>query len=56
MAQCVPGGGDLQQCQNQHVWAVLDWEAEKLLHLFVLPNLRESEKAFHQVQALPVKS
>lgn len=39
MAQCVPGGGDLQQCQHQHVWAVLDWKAEKLLDLLILANL-----------------
>lgn len=55
MAQCVPGGGDLQQCQHQHIWAVLDWEAEKLLHLIVLPHLREPQKAFHQVKTFPVK-
>lgn len=55
MAQRVPGGGDLQQRQHQHVRAVLDWEAEQLLHLLVLSHLRESQKAFHQVQTFPVK-
>lgn len=56
MAQCVPGGGDLQQRQHQHVWAVLDWEAKQLLHLLILAHLRQPKQAFHQVQAFPVKS
>lgn len=55
MAQCVPGGGDLQQCQHQHVWAVLDWETKQLLHLLILADLRQPKQAFHQVQAFPVK-
>ena len=43
MAKCVPGRGDLQQCQNQHVWAVLDGEAEQLLHRLILADLRQPE-------------
>lgn len=39
MAQSVPGGGDLQQRQHQHVWAVLDGEAKELLHLLILAHL-----------------
>lgn len=54
MTQGVPGGADLQERQHQHVWAVLDGEAEKLLHLFIMPNFREAQKALHKVQALPV--
>lgn len=56
MTQCVPGGGDLQQCQHQHVWAVLDWEAEQLLHLLILAHLRQPKQALHQVETFPVKS
>lgn len=39
VAQRVPGGGDLQQRQYQHVWAVFDGEAKELLHLLVLAHL-----------------
>lgn len=56
VTQCVPGGGDLQQRQHQHVRAVLDREAEQLLHLIVLAHLRQPEQALDQVQAFPVKS
>lgn len=55
MAQSVPGGGDLQQCQNQHIWAVLDWETKQLLHLLILAHLRQAKQTFHQVQTLPVR-
>lgn len=55
MAQCVPGCADLQQCQHQHVWTVLDGEAEKLLHLLILARLRQSQQTLHEVQALPVE-
>lgn len=54
MAQRVPGCADLQQGQHQHVWTVLDGEAEELFHLFVLAHLRQSQQTLHQVQALPV--
>lgn len=54
VAQRVPGGADLQQGQHQHVGAVLDGEAEQLLHLLILAHLRQPQQALHQVQALPV--
>lgn len=54
MAQGVPRGADLQQCQHQHVRTVFDGETEELLHLLVLAHLREAQEALHQVQALPV--
>lgn len=53
VAQRVPGRGDLQQCQHQHVWTVFDGEAEELLHLLVLAHLGEPEQTLHQVQTLP---
>lgn len=56
MAQCVPGGGDLQQCQHQHVWAVFDWETKQLLHLLILAHLRQPKQTLHQVQTFPVRS
>lgn len=54
VAQRVPGGGDLQQCQHQHVWAVLDGKGKQLLDLLVLAHFRQPEQALHQVQAFPV--
>lgn len=55
VAQRVPGRGDLQQCQYQHVWTVLDGKSKELLHLLVLAHLREPEQTLHQVQTLPVE-
>jgi len=43
MAKRVPGGGDLQQRQHQHVRTVLDGEAEQLLHRLILAHLWQSE-------------
>lgn len=55
MAQRVPGRGDLQQRQDQHVWTVFDGESKELLHLLVLAHLGEPEQTLHQIQTLPVK-
>lgn len=55
MAQRVPGGGDLQQCQHQHVRAVFDWEAKELLDLLVLADLRQPQETLHQVQTFPAR-
>lgn len=55
MAQRVPGGGDLQQRQHQHVWTVFDGEPKELLDLLVLAQLREPEQTLHQIQTLPVE-
>lgn len=52
--QGVPRRGDLQQRQHQHIGAVLDGEAEELLHWLVLTHLRQAQQALHQVQTLPV--
>lgn len=51
----MPGGGDLQQRQHQHVRAVFDWEAKELLDLLVLAHLRQPQETFHQVQAFPAR-
>lgn len=49
MPQSMPRSVDLQQSQDQHIWTVLDREAEELLDLFILAHLCQTQQGFNQI-------